>query len=259
MRALGGLSRSLTANFSATEEGRGVALSIIASLCSNLGAGPVKNRWNAAHAFGTLLSNPNVPFGEDATAADAVVQLLAVIETSSNFKVRINAASAFAVPTDRRKFGSPALLGRVVATLVAALDTIDSMEDFAEYKYQATLQEQLSLTLFHVLHLADPAHDLTEVSQAVSLRREVVDAAMALVLTAQSEPAAAMAEDDTAPERAVHRYFSKAAAVCGADGPSLHVLPPILASVPRIADTIGDDRASSPHDTTASFTHAGSK
>jgi hypothetical protein len=87
MRALGGLSRSFTSEFVATDEGHDVAVSIVRALCANLATGPVKNRWNAAHAFGTLLSNPNIPLGEDADTADAARQLLDVIRTSSNFKV----------------------------------------------------------------------------------------------------------------------------------------------------------------------------
>lgn len=121
----------------------------------------------------------------------------------SHFQVRINAAYALSVPIARGKLGPSEFLGSIVATLVDSLDNIDSMEDFAEFQYQATLREQLSMTLFHILHIADATSeaDCHAVATAIQGREPTVRTALKLVLEAQGEPPGAQPA-----ERPVHRY-----------------------------------------------------
>lgn len=51
-------------------------------------------------------------------------------------------------------------------TLVHALEGIEAMDGFTDFKYQATLRAQLSVALFHVLHVVNA--DETDVA-AVSV------------------------------------------------------------------------------------------
>jgi len=106
MRALGGLARCLSAAFIQKEQGQQVISAISEALCTNLATGPVKVRWNAAHALGNLFNNKQLPIGSAQWAIDAAQSLLSAVRTAANFKVRINAASAFAIPTHRPSYGN---------------------------------------------------------------------------------------------------------------------------------------------------------
>jgi hypothetical protein len=80
--------------------------------------------------------------------------LTAVVLSAPNFKVRINAAEALAVPQSRAFFGPFPHLKQLVETLVHSLATINAMDDFKEFQYQASLQAQLVGTLMHVFGVA---------------------------------------------------------------------------------------------------------
>lgn len=187
MRALGGLGRSLDTNYLNTEEGSRAIQAISEALCKNLVAGPVKVRWNAAYALGNLFKNENLVVGANAWGVQTIQKLHDVISTAANFKVRINAAAALAIPSTRRSFGSPQVMAQTVETLIAALETIEDMEDFSEYKYQKTLQTQLSTTLKHILELVEcvqPSEDcdvLLNIFEKVPTRGEFVCDELALV------------------------------------------------------------------------------
>ena len=84
----------------------------------------------------TVLSVPQV------TVLSALSQ---VVNNCNNFKVRINAALALSVPSERRHYGEVALYVMVWESLVGSLKTAEDITDFAEFRYKDSLTEQVSL------------------------------------------------------------------------------------------------------------------
>ena len=68
-----------------------------------------------------------------------------VVNNCNNFKVRINAALALSVPSERRHYGEVALYVMVWESLVGSLKTAEDITDFAEFRYKDSLTEQVSL------------------------------------------------------------------------------------------------------------------
>lgn len=154
MRSLGGLGRIIGQEYLKTSEGPAMVSAIAAELITNLKTGAVKVRWNAACALGVMLRNksllPTSPW-----VPTLIKSLTMAVQSAPNFKVRINAAQALAVPESRGFYGPFPHLAQIVETLVNALATInDTMADFKEFKYQDSLRTQLVSTLLHVFGVA---------------------------------------------------------------------------------------------------------
>ena len=71
--------------------------------------------------------------------------LTRMVHDCRNFKVRINAAVALEVPRERHHYGNPVLYSATWESLIKALRVSANATDFAEYKYQDNLVEQVSL------------------------------------------------------------------------------------------------------------------
>ena len=84
----------------------------------------------------TFVSTPQV------TVLTALSQ---VVNNCNNFKVRINAALALSVPSERRHYGEVALFVTVWESLVESLKTAEDITDFAEFRYKDSLTEQVGL------------------------------------------------------------------------------------------------------------------
>uniref|UniRef100_A0A182T769 Uncharacterized protein n=1 Tax=Anopheles maculatus TaxID=74869 RepID=A0A182T769_9DIPT len=78
--------------------------------------------------------------------------LCETVVNSPNFKVRINAAQALSVIGKREHYGT--FFQSTWLALLQALEQSDNLVDYNEYKRRDALQEQLCLSLAHLLRLA---------------------------------------------------------------------------------------------------------
>ncbi|MCO5611426.1 hypothetical protein L7F22_065679 [Adiantum nelumboides] len=128
---------------------------VVQTLVSCVTTGNVKVQWNVCHALGNLFLNKSIAMPDMAWATSVYSILLLLLRDSKNFKIRIQAASALAVPEIRGDYGES--FSDVVQALVRALDTLSSSEslDPSTFKYASALNEQLTTTCLHVLGLAE--------------------------------------------------------------------------------------------------------
>jgi hypothetical protein len=164
VRALGNFLRF--APLELLQEYNELASSVFETLMQHTTEGSVKVRWNACYALGnafhnramhhvtlSLTSKHGIPFSERIAGS-----LAHVLCSATNFKVRINAASALAQLQSRDAYGRQ--LGAVWRAVVEATVTIDANQDPASYQYKNTLQDQLLATLQHVIAITI-AEDVT--------------------------------------------------------------------------------------------------
>lgn len=115
------------------------------------------------------LLNPDFPIGSTAGTSyaldsdmvswtkDVYGALLQAIQQSKNFKVRINACAALAVPKTRAKFGDQALFRNIVQVLMTAVQNLDNEQgqhDFGEFQYRGQLETKLLRCLDHLLQVS---------------------------------------------------------------------------------------------------------
>ena len=71
------------------------------------------------------------------------VTLTKLVQDVRNFKVRIHAALALSVPSNRERYGSFYIMTWIA--LLNGLDNSENMEDFSEYKHRDNLLDQVLL------------------------------------------------------------------------------------------------------------------
>ena len=120
------------------------------ALIKNVETGPVKVRWNAAHALSNCFQNDDLPLGRDASWTEAVYTCLCeAMKTSKNFKVRIHSCVALRGPKRAEMYdvvdGGPSMLGQLLLGVIEAWKTADRLEDigFTEFKYREQLRSQV--------------------------------------------------------------------------------------------------------------------
>nr|XP_040222716.2 HEAT repeat-containing protein 6 [Anopheles coluzzii] len=115
----------------------------------------VKVKWNACYALGNMMKNETFFLpgaGGGSWERRVFPALCETVVSSPNFKVRINAAQALSVIGRRAHYG--AFFHQTWAALLQALEQSDNLVDYNEYKRRDSLQEQLCLSLAHLLRLA---------------------------------------------------------------------------------------------------------
>ncbi|CAK9199437.1 unnamed protein product [Sphagnum troendelagicum] len=129
---------------------------MVQTFVSCITTGNVKVQWNVCHALGNLFRNPTVQLSSMVWAPSVYSILLLLLRDSANFKIRIHAACALAVPVSRQDYG--VAYGDVVQTLVHALESVDfdTGQGPTSFKYHYALKEQLTLTTLHLLALGLP-------------------------------------------------------------------------------------------------------
>lgn len=130
---------------------------MVHTLVSCVTTGNVKVQWNVCHALGNLFLNKSLALPKVTWAVSVFSILLLLLRGSANFKIRIQAASALAVPTSRQDYGES--FHDVIQALVLALDSLESsyqVLDPSSFKYMNVLTEQLTASSLHVLELATP-------------------------------------------------------------------------------------------------------
>ncbi|ELU07074.1 hypothetical protein CAPTEDRAFT_228236 [Capitella teleta] len=139
----------------------------IESLITNVATGTMKVRWNSCYALGNMLQNE--PLLLDSQAADSARMRSKVFRTLAeavhdcrNFKVRINAALALAVPSRRSHYGSDFVL--IWQSLLRALQVLEENSDFTEFRYLNSLIEQIGGSLVHLAAILE-ADDLSALAK----------------------------------------------------------------------------------------------
>ncbi|PPR83440.1 hypothetical protein GOBAR_AA37273 [Gossypium barbadense] len=114
---------------------------MVQAFISCVTTGNVKVQWNVCHALSNMA--PSV-FGI----------LLLLLRDSSNFKIRIQAAAALAVPEAAVDYGKS--FPDIVQGLEHVVENLgsDSISAPSSFKYRIALEKQLTSTLLHVLSLA---------------------------------------------------------------------------------------------------------
>ncbi|MED6221634.1 hypothetical protein PIB30_056687 [Stylosanthes scabra] len=112
---------------------------IVKALISCVTTGNVKVQWNVCHALGNLFLNETLSLQDMDWASDVFGVLLQLLRESSNYKIRIQAAAALAVPV--------------------SLHGQDQISGPSNFKYRVSLQKQLTLTMLHVLSFTSSTDD----------------------------------------------------------------------------------------------------
>ncbi|XP_042948175.1 HEAT repeat-containing protein 6 isoform X2 [Carya illinoinensis] len=121
---------------------------MVQAFISCVTTGNVKVQWNVCHALSNLFLN------ETLRLQDMDCILLLLLRDSSNFKIRIQAAAALAVPASIHDYGKsfPDVI-QGVEHIIENLGS-DQISAPSSFKYRVVLEKQLTSTMLHVLTLA---------------------------------------------------------------------------------------------------------
>ncbi|KAL9230385.1 hypothetical protein vseg_005746 [Gypsophila vaccaria] len=176
VRALGNLSRVVPFNSSLKVEncdarcsGTSKEYASVRDNCSNFGCmhllerviqtflscittGNVKVQWNVCHALSNLFLNDSLRIQPMDWASPIFSILLLLLRDSSNFKIRIQAAAALAVPSTVPDYGSS--FSDIVRGIEYILENATSEQNSTpNFKYMMALEKQLTASMLHVLGL----------------------------------------------------------------------------------------------------------
>lgn len=159
VRALGNLLRLINADHLLSESWLSLCMRAIQHLHQfvTMAAGNMKVKWNACYAIGNFMRNQHmfspVLFSFFDWQTLIFPALCGIIVDFPNFKVRINAAAALAVPERREQF-SGVHFATVWTALLESLEQSDHIADFNEYMHRDNLVDQLCLAVAHHIVLA---------------------------------------------------------------------------------------------------------
>jgi len=150
-----------------------------------------------------VLLNPDFPIGSTfgtsyaldsdlvSWTRDIYGALLQAIQHSRNFKVRINACAALAVPKTRAKYGDQALFRETVKVLMSSVQNLDAEQgdhEFGELQYRDQLELKLLRCLDHLLQLSGGVATLDLELDSALRRRIVASRPMLVESVASSSP-----------------------------------------------------------------------
>ncbi|KAK7260708.1 hypothetical protein RIF29_26977 [Crotalaria pallida] len=132
---------------------------IVKAFISCISTGNVKVQWNVCHALGNLFLNETLRLQDMDWAPVVFGILLQLLRDSSNFKIRIQAAAALAVPVSLHDYGPS--FSDIVQCAVDVMENIghDQISGPSNFKYMVSLQKQLTLTMLHVLRFTASTND----------------------------------------------------------------------------------------------------
>lgn len=127
---------------------------VVQAFISCVTTGNVKVQWNVCHALSNLFLNETLRLQDTDWASSVFSILLLLLRDSSNFKIRIQAAAALAVPASVLDYGES--FSDVIQGLVHILENqgSDHIASPSNFKYRVALEKQLTSTMLHVLILA---------------------------------------------------------------------------------------------------------
>lgn len=132
---------------------------IVQAFISCITTGNVKVQWNVCHALGNLFLNETLRLQDMDWAPVVFGILLQLLHNSSNFKIRIQAAAALAVPLSVQDYGRS--FPDIVQSIEHIMENIDQdpISGPSNFKYRVSLQKQLTLTMLHVLRFTSSTND----------------------------------------------------------------------------------------------------
>lgn len=124
---------------------------MVQAFLSCVTTGNVKVQWNVCHALSNLFMNDTLRLQDMPWAPTVYSILLLLLRDSTNYKIRIHAAIALAVPSSRLDYGSS--FSDVVQGLLHVLEYLGSHQSLIppNFKQKDNLEKQLSLTTLHVI------------------------------------------------------------------------------------------------------------
>ncbi|KAK4370005.1 hypothetical protein RND71_009480 [Anisodus tanguticus] len=132
---------------------------MVQAFISCVTTGNVKVQWNVCYSLSNLFSNPTLKLENMVWASSVFSILLLLLRDSSNFKIRIQAAAALAVPATLNDYGRSffsVLQG--VQHVVESLSS-DEISSPSNLKYRLALEKQLTSTMLHLLGLTSKTDD----------------------------------------------------------------------------------------------------
>ncbi|XVF12805.1 hypothetical protein REPUB_Repub08aG0151600 [Reevesia pubescens] len=127
---------------------------MVQAFISCVTTGNVKVQWNVCHALSNLFLNETIQLQDMDWAPSLFGILLLLLRDSSNFKIRIQAAAALAVPASALDYGKS--FPDIVQGLEHVVENLGSDQILvpSSFKYRIALEKQLTATMLHVLSLA---------------------------------------------------------------------------------------------------------
>ncbi|XP_017973347.1 PREDICTED: HEAT repeat-containing protein 6 isoform X1 [Theobroma cacao] len=128
--------------------------SMVQAFISCVTTGNVKVQWNVCHALSNLFLNKTIQLQDMDWAPSVFGILLLLLRDSSNFKIRIQAAAALAVPASALDYGKS--FPDIIQGLEHVVENLcsDQISVPSSFKYRVALEKQLTSTMLHVLSLA---------------------------------------------------------------------------------------------------------
>nr|KYP46107.1 HEAT repeat-containing protein 6 [Cajanus cajan] len=132
---------------------------IVQAFISCINTGNVKVQWNVCHALGNLFLNETLRLQDMDWSPVVYGILLQLLRDSSNFKIRIQAAAALAVPVSVQDYGPS--FSEIVQSIEHLMENIeeDQISGPSNFKYRVSLQKQLTLTMLHILRFTSSTND----------------------------------------------------------------------------------------------------
>ncbi|KAI3460726.1 hypothetical protein Pfo_017389 [Paulownia fortunei] len=127
---------------------------MVQAFLSCVTTGNVKVQWNVCHALSNLFFNKSLKLQDMDWASSVFSILLLLLRDSSNFKIRIQAAAALAVPETINDYGKSYY--DVVKSVEHVVENFksDQITEPSNFKYWIALEKQLASTMLHLLGLA---------------------------------------------------------------------------------------------------------
>lgn len=131
---------------------------IVQAFLSCITTGNVKVQWNVCHALSNLFLNESLRVQQMDWASSVYRILLLLLRDSPNFKIRIQAAAALAVPLTVVDYGSS--FSDVVRGIELILENVVADQSSSpSFKYRVSLEKQLTASMLHVLGLCSSSCD----------------------------------------------------------------------------------------------------
>ncbi|RDX65808.1 HEAT repeat-containing protein 6, partial [Mucuna pruriens] len=132
---------------------------IVQAFICCINTGNVKVQWNVCHALGNLFLNEALRLQDMDWSPVVFGILLQLLRDSSNFKIRIQAAAALAVPVSVQDYGLS--FSEIVQSVEHVMENIDEdqISGPSNFKYRVSLQKQLTLTMLHILRFTSSTND----------------------------------------------------------------------------------------------------
>ncbi|XP_031094137.1 HEAT repeat-containing protein 6 [Ipomoea triloba] len=132
---------------------------MVQTFLSCVSTGNVKVQWNVCHALSNLFFNETLNLQDMDWAPSVFSILLLLLRNSSNFKIRIQAAAALAVPATINDYGRSFVdVLQGIEHVIENLRT-DQISALSNLKYRVALEKQLTSTMLHVLALSSQIDD----------------------------------------------------------------------------------------------------